>query len=449
MRLASSSDPAFSLPGIVASAVAVGVAVASTLVAFGTGVGVSAWAAAAGAGSVVLVAALTRASATKRKAQNPARETRWTALLEGGAERARETLAAVERLTDPLAIEHTITTAMREMKGVQRLELLRAPDAPDGTLTQASVAEPALLQAAIGPGALRRSGALGPEIAAAMETLQADVVVAVRYDARMYGLLVIEGGLRGSELLQVRRFADLLAFKLELHRVYGELSHREQLAAVGSFASAIAHDLRSPVSSISLSLQALAERRDALGADAELVDVAREEAQRLTSWLDELVDSARPVRLQPHALDLSRIVSVVARRHERGATQSGVHLKLEAAPELPEIVGDAGRLERALDNLVGNAIGVAPRGSDVRIELRALPDGVRIDVIDRGPGIAIADRERIFEPFFTRRTGGTGLGLSTALRIVRAHGGSIEVDSAVGRGTRMSVSLPRRPDPSG
>jgi signal transduction histidine kinase len=443
VRDATPIDPPLSWAQIVATTLGVGIAVMCVLFMYGTAVGTALVGAGAGAAAVVVTYVLGRALAVAQPEAGKARDTRWTALLDSGTDRTRETLAVVEQLTDPLAIEHRIATEMRALAGVERLELLRAPDAPQGTLTQASLADGPLLQAAIGPGVLRRTGAV-PELSAAMEALHADVVIAVRYDARVYGLLAIEGRLRGSELLQARRFADLLAFKLELHRVYGELAHREQLAALGSFASAIAHDLRTPLSSISLSLQALAEKRAVLGADAELVDIATEETQRLESWVRELVDSSRPIHLQPHAMDPGPIIATVARSHERVAAQAGVQLRVEAAPELPWILGEPSQLERALDNLVGNAISVAPRGSDVKIEARALAAGVRIDVVDRGPGIAAADHERIFEPFFTRRAGGTGLGLATARRIVTAHGGSIEVDSAIGRGTRMSVLLPRK-----
>src|SRR5690606_13561084 len=178
---------------------------------------------------------------------------------------------------------------------------------------------------------------------------------------RVYGLLVVEGRPRGAQLLQLQRFADLLAFKLEIHRVYGELAHREQLAALGKFASAIAHDLRSPLSSISLSVNALKERREELGDDAELLDVAAEQTQRLTNWLNELVDASRPVRVKPRSLDVSEIVSAVARRHESAAVEASIRLCVEMAPDLPRVSGDAGPLERALDNLVRNAISVAPR----------------------------------------------------------------------------------------
>src|SRR5688572_21101345 len=126
---------------------------------------------------------------------------------------------------------------MRELAADARLELLRTIDAPDNVLVQARPADPLLVHAVLEHGVVRRGRDAASDLDAAMVAVSADVALPVRYGARAYGVLAIEGTVRGADLVQLRRFADLLAFKLELHRVYAELAHREQLAAVGAFSA--------------------------------------------------------------------------------------------------------------------------------------------------------------------------------------------------------------------
>ena len=357
-------------------------------------------------------------------------DTRWTTLLQAQTGGARETLAAVERLTDPLAIERRVTKAMRELAPGVELELLRAPQAPPGVLHRARQIDADTLGAAVVQGVVRHEQGL---------------VVAVRYETTILGALVVRGDVAPNLLAQLRRFADLLAFRLELHRTYAELAQRERLAALGTFASALSHDLRSPLAAIQLALQGLGDHRQALGEDTELLDAALEETRRMVTLVGEILDFARPTELDAAASDLRRVIEAVAQRHGAIARSRNVRVLTQGVQRLPKVVADPARLQRALDNLVSNAVAFSPDGADVKIHAAADGMYVRIAVVDRGPGMREEERERAFEPFFTRRASGTGLGLAIVDRVVRAHGGSMQVESAPGRGTTMTMCLPIRP----
>ncbi len=386
----------------------------------------------AGVTATVLAGVALAVAIRRVETSAPEAETRWTRLLETQGGGARETLAAVERLTDPLAIERRVTRAMRELAPGVELELLRASQAPAGVLVGARQIDPETLGAAVVEGVVRNPHGL---------------VVAVRYEAMVFGALSVRGDVPPRLLGQLRRFADLLAFRLELHRTYAELAHRERLAALGTFASALSHDLRSPLSSIQLSLQSLGDHREALGEDAELLDIASDETKRVLGLLGEILDFARPIALDAAPADMAALLEAVARRHGASAAARNVRVIVSGEEALPKVVADPARLQRALDNLVSNAVAFSPEGADVKIQAAVEGLDVRIDVVDRGPGMSEEDQARVFEPFFTRRESGTGLGLAIVDRIVRAHSGSVRVDSAPGRGTTMTLRIPIRQQP--
>jgi signal transduction histidine kinase len=425
--VSESSSVASGWGSIAAVAGGTAVAVIALLVGTGQPVGI-----AVVTGLVAMVGAGWSARSARGGGPPPkADDARWTALLADGPAEARETLAAVEQLTDPLAIERRVTRAMRDLAPGAELELLRATQAPRGIMVGAREADGVQLVAAVQAKVLRTD---------------TGVLLPVRYGAQVFGGLRVTGKVPGPAVLQLRRFADLLGFRLELHRLYAELAHRERLAALGTFASALSHDLRSPLSSVSLALQGLAVHRDALGADMEFIDIAQQETARMLALIAEILDFARPIDLDASALDCTRLAETVARTHEAAAAAAQVRLRVDVEDPLPPVAGDPVRMQRVLDNLVGNAIAFSPRGADAVVRVHADGDAVVFEVRDRGPGISAEDQARMFEPFFSRREGGTGLGLAIVDRIVDAHGGRMTVDSAPGRGTRIGVRLPARAD---
>ncbi len=228
---------------------------------------------------------------------------------------------------------------------------------------------------------------------------------------------------------------------------------READELKNTFISIISHELKTPVALIKGYAGTLS-REDTLWEPQtvrESATIIEEEADRLTHLIDNLLDASR---LQAGGLKLNRIsVSIdalAARQVELLRTQTSEHtLTTDFPSPFPSVQADPARIEQVLNNLIGNAIKYSPQGGSIRVSGKATPDAVEITVSDDGIGIPIEDQTRIFERFYraddalSRRTQGSGLGLYIAKAVVEAHGGRIWVNSAPGRGTAMTFSLPR------
>lgn len=231
-----------------------------------------------------------------------------------------------------------------------------------------------------------------------------------------------------------------------------------RLEAVAELSASLAHELRNPIASVRSAVEQLSGRAHASESDQVLGRLIARESDRLSRILGDFSDFARVdvARRQPIDVDrLTRdVVETVA--HHPGADGRAV-FERQVASDLGGLWGDQELLHRTLLNLVLNAVQVGdPTGTvHIRIVADALrPDlvpqemslgvPVRIRVIDDGPGIDPGDLPRVFDPFFTRREGGSGLGLSVAHRAVQAHGGALIATSILGQGATFAIVLPRR-----
>ncbi len=217
------------------------------------------------------------------------------------------------------------------------------------------------------------------------------------------------------------------------------------------FVSLVSHELRTPMAAVIGSARTLQQRWRELSPDQRdsFLELIAGETNRLAELISDVLDTSRieagTFSFRFREVDLAQLVRDVVATAQLG--QDEVHLHAEVNDLLPEIRGDAERLRQVLTNLIDNAIKYSPSGSDV--EVRAYPEdsGVRIDVSDRGPGIAKEDQKLIFEKF-GRVTGagatrpGTGLGLFIARSIAEAHGGLLDVQSAPEQGATFTLELP-------
>jgi signal transduction histidine kinase len=229
-------------------------------------------------------------------------------------------------------------------------------------------------------------------------------------------------------------------------RFQQEAAQRERLSSLGRLSTIIAHEIRNPLMIIKASLRSL-RREDAtpdqVGAAARDID---EEITRLNRIVSEVLDFARPIRFDLDGADLNGLVEDAVRA--AGATAPQVAVRIDLDRTLTEVTTDAGRLRQALINVIGNAIqavdgGGAGRTLPIRVETARLDDRrFLILVSDKGAGIAPEDLPRVFDPFFTTRRTGTGIGLAISRNIVEGLGGRITVASTRDRGTDVRIELP-------
>ena len=226
---------------------------------------------------------------------------------------------------------------------------------------------------------------------------------------------------------------------LELERTREKLMQEERLAAVGRLSSAIAHEIRNPVSMISSSIATAQQLR---GPEREeMFGVAAEEAARLVTLATDFLAYARPrppVRVLNSVADTVAYVADACRAH---ASQKGVQLEVEASGDLMA-ESDPGQVQQALVNLVMNAVQASPRGSTVLLHSYLCDDCARIDVENNGDLVSDEDRSRIFEPFFTTKPQGSGLGLAIARNIARSHGGDLFLAANGPHRVCFSLTLP-------
>lgn len=230
-------------------------------------------------------------------------------------------------------------------------------------------------------------------------------------------------------------------------RFQREAAERERLSALGRLSTVIAHEVRNPLMIIKASLRPLHSDHPSPGEVREAAADIDEEVARLNRLVDDVLDFARPLRFTLGPTDVNAVCTQSAEAAARDATRVEVGLALDAT--LRPLVTDAERLRSVLINLLVNARdavsarkGPAPEGPAVVVATHKLDEGrVAIEVRDRGVGIEPANLGRIFEPYFTTKRAGTGLGLAIARNVVEGLGGSVEVTSRPGSGTRVRIEL--------
>jgi signal transduction histidine kinase len=230
-----------------------------------------------------------------------------------------------------------------------------------------------------------------------------------------------------------------------------KLIRSERLATVGRMAAHITHEIRNPLASVGLYVELLADEIGADKAEARrLVQAIGNEVDRLSEITETYLRFVRLPKPKLEREDLGAVTASVMEFARGELALAGVALELDVAGDLPDVAADESQLRQALLNLVRNAREAMPDGGRLRVEVgpdgeavpgRASP-GVRLTVTDSGPGIAAENLARVFEPFFSTKEKGTGLGLALVQQIVSEHGGRIEVQSPPGGGTRFTILLP-------
>lgn len=266
------------------------------------------------------------------------------------------------------------------------------------------------------------------------------------------------------------RHEELRQAHAMLFEVQRQLSRTERLAMVGQLAAMVAHDISTPLNSISGHAQLLLQRGDLDGQAVEHLKLIEAQIARVVEILQTLLTASSPAEPVFNRVDVNQLVTGLLDLLTPVLSRKGVDAVTALDPSLPPAVGDAGQLQQVLLNCIVNALDAMPNGGTLRLttqrtlsvrrsvagnqlHLRPEPDDrspgsvgdrVAIDVRDTGVGIPPEHLSHIFEPFFTTKEigKGTGLGLSICRRIVKAHGGRIEVESQLGVGTTFRIVLP-------
>ena len=239
---------------------------------------------------------------------------------------------------------------------------------------------------------------------------------------------------RGEEIIEKRAQERLLLKE--------KLSHAERLASLGEMVAGISHEIRNPLGIISSTGELLKQKIARTDTEVKLTDVIVEEADRLNGIVTDFLNFARPQapNLMPCKVDevIKKNLTFLAPEINKNSYE--VHTRF--ASDIPEMQADPGLLYQAFLNILMNAMQAMPEGGAIYIELSAHGNTLTILFCDEGPGISDEILNKIWEPFFTTKDKGSGLGLPIVRKIIEGHGGDIVIENAPEKGAQVTVTLP-------
>lgn len=248
-------------------------------------------------------------------------------------------------------------------------------------------------------------------------------------------LLPLSYGDEGSCILAIEDLTERVNLRKQMERM-------ERLASLGRLAAGVAHEIRNPLTGVSLLLDNLHDRLLANPEDQGLIQKALGEIERLEGLVGELLNFASQPQPQLKPGDLGEVLRDSLFLVRRQCHKCGVHLEEDLPSSFPTFALDHDKLKQAFLNLFTNALDAMPRGGNLMVGAEIFPDGVQVEVRDTGEGIPQEILPLIFEPFYTTKGQGTGLGLSITYAIISNHGGRIEAQSRPGRGASFLIWFP-------
>jgi signal transduction histidine kinase len=249
-----------------------------------------------------------------------------------------------------------------------------------------------------------------------------------------------------SEL--ARRNEELNRINEELFETQRTLARSQRLAVAGQLAASLAHEIGTPLNSISGHVQLMARRKTGDEATDRRLQIIEKQIESIVRSVKQLLSWTRKFELCVAPLDLRRVLEETVLLSSAALHLRNIKVRTDLAPSCPLIYGDAGYLQQVLLNLINNSMDAMPRGGVLKIRLayphEGDPEEVEVAVADTGEGIPPEMLHHIFDPMFTTKRMGTGAGLGLAIckQIVSQHAGTIQVESEPGRGTRFTIVLP-------
>lgn len=256
-------------------------------------------------------------------------------------------------------------------------------------------------------------------------------------------------------------FNEMTAQLARVRELEERLRRADRLAALGTMAAGIAHDIRNPLTSILIFSQLMSLHHDDPDVRAKFDRIVPRELERVQGVIEDMMELARSSMLQLEPTDLNQVLAQILELYESQATSQGVKISREFGPDLPFCMADKKRLHRCFSNLIANGIQAMATGGDLAVRTSLVPvtkssnplgsgaaEGapnglaIRVVISDTGQGIPPDRLSRIFDPFYTTKEKGLGLGMAITHRIIEDHQGSIDVQSQVGLGTTFTIRLP-------
>jgi len=229
---------------------------------------------------------------------------------------------------------------------------------------------------------------------------------------------------------------------IERTAVEEKLTRAEHLAEIGQLAASLAHEIKNPLAGISGAIQIIREAMDLDDPHRPILNEILGQIRRLDATVKDLLQYARPAPPRLTAISVDQVVQRVLKVLQEEPALQGIRVIREASPAHAIVHADPAQIEQLLINLILNAAHASKDGGTIQVAVKQDAPGVRLHVKDNGTGMTPEVCAAAFEPFFTTKAKGTGLGLSICRRIAEVHGGRIQLESEVGKGTEVVVDLP-------
>jgi signal transduction histidine kinase len=281
--------------------------------------------------------------------------------------------------------------------------------------------------------------------------------------SRVLGVIVVINRTEGAftsddlELLQflagavavatenARLYGELADFAQELERSQAQLIQAEKLAATGRLAASLSHEINNPLQAIHNCLHLVIDRPLADEKKKYYLSLAQSEVERLITLVQRTLEFYRPSKGTAAPTNVTRLIETVLALSNKRLEHGQVQVQTQLQSDLPLLVAVPDQLTQVLLNLIINAVEAMPNGGVLTITATAQEGWLSVAVGDTGAGLSSDEIAKIFEPFYTTKSNGTGLGLAVSYGIIQQHGGRIDVTSAAGVGTTFTVRLPIRP----
>jgi signal transduction histidine kinase len=284
----------------------------------------------------------------------------------------------------------------------------------------------------------------------------------------MLGAIIADNAISGREISDLdmeflQLFANQSASAIENSRLYTELERRlialrkahekqkedqdtllrmERLSVMGETSAIVAHELRNPLVAIGGFARALVRNLDQEDPNHQYARIITEEVARMETIIHDLLDFIRPQKLMRKEVEIDRLVASSADRFAQEMQTKGIQLGFDLQAGQAVVSCNPGEIQQVLQNFLMNALQVMPDGGKVELRTRLLDGGVKVEVLDTGPGFAKDVADKLFSPFFTTKPTGSGLGLTICAQIIKSHGGVVGARNRAEKGAGFSFILP-------